>query len=371
VAVSTIVTGTFSLPDAALEFVLYGVGGTAIGLVVGWVISHVRRWIGDPLVEITITLFTPYAAYIPAEELGVSGVLASVAAGLYLGWRNPEMTGPRNRLQSFGLWEVLTFLLNSVLFILIGLQLPNILERISGEYSMMSVVLYAALLSLAVIGTRLLWTFPATYLPRYLRRSMRERNPSPPWQQVAAIAYTGMRGAISLAAALAIPLTVPNGAPFPGRDQILFLTFCVILITLVMQGLSLPLLIRRLGLAGDEGEEEREETEARLRAAEAALARLGELADEGWVREDTTARMRDLYEYRHRRFATRHSEQPESGEEGDGYEERTLAYQRLRRELLGAERAALLRLRSEGRISDAVRRRVERDLDLEDARLEI
>jgi hypothetical protein len=180
-----------------------------------------------------------------------------------------------------------------------------------------------------------------------------------------------MRGAISLAAALAIPLTVQNGAPFPGRDQILFLTFCVILITLVMQGLSLPLLIRRLGLAGDEGEEEREETEARLRAAEAALARLGELADERWVREDTTARMRDLYEYRRRRFATRHSEQPESGEEGDGYEERTLAYQRLRRELLGAERAALLRLRSEGRISDAVRRRVERDLDLEDARLEI
>jgi monovalent cation/hydrogen antiporter len=129
VAVSAVVTGTFSLPDAALEFVLYGVGGTAIGLVVGWAISRVRRWISDPLVEITITLVTPYAAYIPAEELGVSGVLATVAAGLYLGWRNPQTTTPRNRLQSFGLWDVLTFLLNSVLFILIGLRLPNILER--------------------------------------------------------------------------------------------------------------------------------------------------------------------------------------------------------------------------------------------------
>ena len=236
---------------------------------------------------------------------------------------------------------------------------------------MMSVVLYAALLSLAVIGTRLLWTFPATYLPRYLSRSVRERNPSPPWQQVAAIAYTGMRGAISLAAALAIPLTVNNGAPFPGRDQILFLTFCVILLTLVVQGLSLPVLVRRLGLAGADGEEEREETEARLRAAEAALTRLEELAEEDWVLEDTTAGMRDLYEYRRRRFAARHSGQPESGEESDGYEERTLAYQRFRRELLGAERAALLRLRSEGRISDEVRRRVERDLDLEDVRLEI
>jgi NhaP-type Na+/H+ or K+/H+ antiporter len=264
----------------------------------------------------------------------------TVATGLYLGWRNPETTAPRNRLQLFGLWDVLPFLLNSVLFILIGLQLPNILERISDEGSMMSVVLYAALVSLAVIGTRLLWTFPATYLPRYLSRSMRERNPSPPWQQVAAIAYTGMRGAISLAAALAIPLTVQNGASFPGGDQILFLTFCVILVTLVAQAMSLPLLIRRLGLAGAEGEEEREETEARLRAAEAALERLVELADEGRVREDTAGRMRELYEYRRRRFAVRHSEQAESGEEGDGYEERSLAYQRFRRELLGAERSS-------------------------------
>jgi monovalent cation/hydrogen antiporter len=178
-----------------------------------------------------------------------------------------------------------------------------------------------------------------------------------------------MRGAISLAAALAIPLTVQGGAPFPGRDLILFLTFCVILLTLVLQGLSLPLLIRRLGLAGAEGEEEREETEARLRAAEAALARLEELADQDWVREETTARMRDLYQYRRRRFSALHSGQSESGEEIDGYEERSLAYQRFGRELLGAERAALLRLRSEGRISDEVRRRVERDL--EDARLEI
>ena len=304
-------------------------------------------------------------------ELWILGLLAAVAAGLYLGWRNPETTDPRSRLQAFGLWEVLPFLLNSVLFILIGLQLPKILESISGESSMAAVILYAALVGFAVIGTRLLWTFPATYLPRLLSRTVRERNPYPPWQQTAAIAYTGMRGAISLASALAIPLTVQNGSPFPGRDQILFLTFCVILLTLVGQGLSLPLLIRRLGLAGAEGEEEREETWARLRAAEAALARLEELADEDWVREDTTVRMRDVYEYRRQRFSARHGEQSESGEESDGYEERSLAFQRFRRELLGAEREALLRLRSEGRISDEVRRRVERDLDLEDVRLEI
>ena len=371
VAVSAAVAGSFSLPGAVLEFVLYGIGGMTIGLVVGWVISRVRRRIGDPLVEITVTLFTPYAAYIPAEEVGVSGVLAAVAAGLYLGWRNPETTAPRSRLQAFGLWEVLPFLLNSVLFILIGLQLPKILESISGESSMATVILYAVLVGLAVIGTRLLWTFPATYLPRLLSQTVRERNPYPPWQQTAVIAYTGMRGAISLAAALAVPLTVQNGSSFPGRDEILFLTFCVILLTLVVQGLSLPLLVRRLGLAGAEGEEVREETEARLRAAEAALARLEELADEDWASEETTARMRDVYEYRRQRFSARYGEQSETGEGSDGYEERSLAYQHFRRELLRAERDALLQLRSEGRISDEVRRRVERDLDLEDARLEI
>jgi NhaP-type Na+/H+ or K+/H+ antiporter len=320
-------------------------------------------------VEITITLFTPYAAYIPAEELGVSGVLAAVATGLYLGWRNPETTAPRIRLQAFGLWEVLPFLLNSVLFILVGLQLPKVLGSISGEYSMAAVMLYAALVSLAVVGTRLLWTFPATYLPRLLSRTIRERNPAPPWQQVAAIAYTGMRGAISLAAALTIPFTLHDGAQFPGRDLIIFLTFCTILATLLVQGLSLPVIVRRLGLAEAEGEEEREEIEARLRAAEAALARLEELAGEDWGREDTTARMRDVYEYRRQRFAARENGQPENGEVG--YEERSLAYQRFRRELLAAERTELLRLRGEGRISNEVRRRVERDLDLEDARLEI
>ncbi len=369
VAVAAVVTGAFSPLYAGLEFVLYGAGGAAIGLLAGLVISRVRQQIEDPLVEITITLVTPYAAYIPAEELGVSGVLAVVAAGVYLGWRNPETTAPRTRLQAFSVWEALPFLLNSVLFILVGLQLPNVLESISGEYSVTSVLLYAALVILAVIGTRLLWTFPAAYLPRYLSRRLRERETYPPWRHVAVVAYTGMRGAVSLAAALAIPLTVQDGSAFPGRDLILFLTFCVILLTLVPQGLTLPFIIRRLGLSGAGGDEEREEIEARLRAA-AALEKIDELEDEGQVREDTAERMRDLYEYRRRRFLARVEGQPEDGEDED-YEERSLDYQRFRRELLGAERAALLQLRNEGRLSEEARRRVERDLDLEDTRLEI
>jgi len=335
-------------------------------------ISRVRRWIEDPLVEITVSLFTPYAAYVPAEELGISGVLATVAAGLYLGWYSPEMTAPQNRLQAFSVWEALPFLLNSLLFILIGLQLPNILERLSDEYSTASVLLYAAFVTLTVIGTRLLWAFPMAYLPQYLGRSLRERDPYHSWQRVAVVAYTGMRGAASLAAALAIPLTVQGGASFPGRDLILFITFCVILVTLVPQGLSLPFLIRRLGLAGAEGAEDHKEVEARLRAAEAALERIGELENEDWVREDKAERMRDFYEFRRRRFAARSAGQAKNDEEdGDDYEERSQAYQRLRRELLGAERTELLRLRNQGCLSDETRRRIERDLDLEDARLEI
>lgn len=216
VTVSAVVTGAFSPLYAGLEFVLYGTGGVVVGLLVGWVISQVRRWIEDPLVEITVSLFTGYAAYIPAEELGASGVLAVVAAGVYLGWRNPEMTAPYVRLQAFSVWEALPFLLNSVLFILVGLQLPNILGRISGEYPATSGLLYAALVVLAVVGTHLLWTFPAAYLPRYLSRRLREREPYPPWRYVAVVSYTGMRGAVSLAAALAIPLTVQSGDAFPG-----------------------------------------------------------------------------------------------------------------------------------------------------------
>jgi NhaP-type Na+/H+ or K+/H+ antiporter len=319
-------------------------------------------------VETTIALFTGYAAYIPAEELGASGVLAVVAAALYLSLQSPEMTAPRNRLQVFDVLEVMNFLLNSLLFILVGLQLPVIFGELSNESSG-KLILYAVLVSLAVAGTRLLWTFPMAYLPRRLSRRIRERNPFPPWRQVTLVAYAGMRGAVSLAAALSLPLTTESGDPFPGRDLLIFLTFCVILATLVLQGLSLPYLINRLGIE-DDGEEEREEIEARLRAAEAALEKIEELEGEEWVREDTAERLREFYEFRRRRFATRYNDQPENGVE-DGYEERSAAYQRLRQELLSAERAALLQLRDEGHISDKARRRIERDLDLEEARLEI
>ena len=376
-AVAAVVIGSFSIFQAGLDLVLSSIGGAVIGLAAGWLISRVRMWVEDPLVETTIALFTGYAAYIPAEELGASGVLAVVAAALYLSLLSPRMTSPRNRLQTFDVLEVMDFLLNSVLFILVGLQLPAIFGEISGE-SPATLAFYAALVSLAVVGTRLLWTFLMFYLPRIFSRRLRERYPAPPWQEVTIVAYAGMRGAVSLAIALSLPFTTESGTrfpgvtvlePFPGRDLIIFLTFCVILVTLVLQGFSLPFIVHRLGMGFDE-EEEHEEIEARLRTTQAALKKIEELKGKEWVHENAAERMRELYEYRRERFSARYADQHEGGKE-DGYEERSAAYQRFRREVLGEERAALLRLRSEGSISDKVLRRVERDLDLEEARLEI
>ena len=278
------------------------------------------------------------------------------------------MTSPRNRLQVFEVMRVMNFLLNSVLFVLIGLQLHSVLGRVS-DRSTLTLVLFVALTSLAVIVIRALWVFPMAYLPHRLSHRLAQRDPLPSWRELVVVAYGGMRGAISLALALSLPLTTESGASFPERDLIIFLTFGVILVTLVLQGLSLPLLISRLGLEGDEAEKQ-EQAEARLRAAEAALSKLAALRNEDWVHQKTAERMRELYEFRRQRFAAWINEQSENGEE-EGYEQRSQAYQRLRRELLAAEREALLKLRGEGRISDEVRRDVERDLDLEEERLEI
>ena len=376
VAVGSVAFSLLGLGALGLRLVVGVTVGVAIGLLVGYIIAAVRRRIEDPLVEVTVSLLTGYAAYLPAEELNsagipASGVLAAVTAGLYLGWHAPSLTSPNNRLQAFAVWDVLTFMLNSLLFILVGLQLPSILEGISEDYSLATLVSYAAVVCLAVILARFVWVFPATYLPRKVSRRLRERDPSPPWQNVAVIAYAGMRGAVSLAAALAIPLTTQDGAPFPERDLIIFLAFCVIFVTLVGQGLTLRPLIQRLDIQ-DDGASEKEEVEARLLATKAALDRIEELMDEDWVYEDSAERMRGIYGYRRRRFAARHDGSVRTNEDGEGedLEERSAAFQRLRRELLDAEREAVLRLRSEGKIGDEAMRRIERDLDLEDSRLE-
>ena len=383
-------TISFSVAGAGGQFLVGSVGGVLVGLAAGWLMVQTVRLLDDPPVEIVVSLLTPFIAYIFAEEgphllwhelLGrsgepfFSGVLAAVAAGLYVGRKSPTIMSSATRLEGGAVWNVITFLLNGFAFVLIGLQLPQVVAGL-GEHTAAELARYAILVSLTVVLVRIVWVFPATYLPRLSRR-LRSRDPLPFPRNVLVIAWAGMRGVISLAAALALPLTAEGGAPFPGRNLILFLTFCVILATLVVQGLSLPLLIRALGLR-DDGSAEQEEVRARIGAAEAALARLGELEAEDWVREDTAARMRGMYGYRRSRFLARAKAQGLTdvdlegiNKDHDASEDRSLAYQRLVHELVRAQREALIRLRDGNTISDEAFRRVERELDLEEARLEV
>ena len=366
VAVAAAVGGSFSAVDAGLEFVGAAAGGIAIGLAVGFVVAEIRRRLDDTPTEITISLLTAYAAFIPADELGLSGVLAAVTAGIYLGWRAPESPSPQTRLQGFAVWEILVFLLNATLFILIGLQLPVIVDGLEGRGAG-EVIGYSALVCAAVIGVRFAWMFTVPYLIRALdRRPQQRARRSAPRERIVG-AWAGMRGAVSLAAALALPLETDAGAPLPDRDLVLFITFAVILVTLVGQGLTLPALLRRLGVHEDGAEEEAEEIRARLAASRAALERLDELAIEEWMRDDTVERVRGMYEFRQRRFKVRAGKL----EDDDGIEDRSMSYQRLMHELYTVQRRALVELRNGGTISNDVMHRIERELDLEESRLEI
>jgi CPA1 family monovalent cation:H+ antiporter len=358
VAVAAVVAGSFSAVYTGGLFLVSAVGGVAIGLGVGWIVRQVRLRLDNPPAEITISLLTGYFAFIPAELLGVSAVLSAVAAGVYLGWYTPELTSSQVRLQGVAVWEIVQYMLNALLFVLVGLQLPVVVDAL-GDIPSARLLGYAALVSATVIALRFVWVFVVLDLPKRMAR--RRSN----WQGAVFLSWAGMRGALSLAAALALPLETDAGAAFPGRDLILFLTFSVILVTLVGQGLTLPLVIRVLGLE-DDGIDAQEEAKARIRAAEAAIVRLDELVLEEWVREDTAERMRGLYRFRTDRFRARF----EDGDDG-GLEMRSQDYQRLRRELLEAERQALVDLRRSGAISNDVWIRVGRDLDLEDQRLDI
>jgi CPA1 family monovalent cation:H+ antiporter len=355
-AVAAAVAGAFSLWDATWHLVVNIVGGVAVGLAVGFVVRQIRRRTNDTPTEVAIALLSGYLAYLPAEVIGVSGVLAAVTIGVYMGWYTPELTTVDTRLSGNAFWEILVFLVNALLFALVGLQLRSLLDRLDVTGGLL---LDALLVVGALIAIRIVWVPIFTYVPRLLFRSIRERDPYPPWQAPIVIAWAGIRGAVSLAAALALPIGLAN------RDVIIFLTFAVILVTLVGQGLTLPLLIRVLGLE-DDGGAEREDAKARIVAAQAAIERLDELVREDWVREDTAERLRGLYRFRTSRFRARYD-----GADDGGAEERSAAYQRLVHELLEAERRAVVDLRNRGVITEAVMQRVSRDIDLEESRLDL
>ena len=361
-AVAAVGTGVFSLGEAAGTFVLIVIGEIAYGIAVGWLSLRLRRWARDPRVEITLSLMTPYAAFLVPAHLGGSGVLATVATGLYVSWNGPLLIPAATRLQGIFFWDLLIYLLESLIFLVTGLQIRTILDR-PDIVPLHQPILGVLLTVIVLVATRFIFVYPAAYLPRWLSAAVARRDPLPPWQTIFFLAFVGVRGVVSLAAALAIPLTTSSGAPFPYRDSILFITFGVIVVTLVGQGLMLPSVVRWLGLgrhAADERDrEDKAEFAARAEALKLAQARLEELAAQEKISPEVLATLRARQDYRAGRL-------PNAAAAPDAFAAATAAAD-VRSDLIALERKFIYGLLREGRITDEARRRIERELDLEEA----
>jgi Na+/H+ antiporter len=362
-AVAVVAGQAFSPGAAGLNFLVSGLGGVVVGYAVGWFMVWLRPRLRDSSVEGVAALLIPYIAYLPAERMHVSGVLAAVTAGLYVGRRVPRITTSGARLRLYAVWDTVVFLLNGLVFILIGLQMPTVVGNLGNSYGWTTLTLYAAVVSATAILVRVGWVFAASYAIRLIP-AVRRTDPLPDLRSVFLVSWIGLRGIVSLAAALALPLTVgPGDTPFPARDLILFLTFGVILVTLVGQGLTLPAVIRGLRLTPDDIEEKEEEL-ARLEMTNAALSRLQVLALTDEADEDILARVRSPYEQRLQYFGPRRR-----GIFLDDSDAVCRTTEQVTRAALEAEREMLLRLRDEGHIGDDVLRKVQAELDLQEARL--
>jgi CPA1 family monovalent cation:H+ antiporter len=380
IAVAAAVTGSFSPRHASWQFLAAAVGGVIIGVAVGFVAMRVHRLTKSvPVAENTVSLLTPFAAYLPADFVGASGVIAVVAAGMLIARKESEVGSPETRLQSQSMWAVVTFLLESLVFILVGLELPSVLRALGG-YPLLALFKEAAIVCLCVVVVRMLWVVPSTLLGRAVGAWLGRRQLElPPWRWVAFIGWSGIRGGDSLVIALALPLTTATGAPFPARAQIVFITFAVILLTLVVQGPTLAPLARWLGLPGDtKGDDE--EAHARLSATEAGLRVLDSQRFANSPYPEIPRYLRQRHRQRARRWASREARQMAHEPNDSGHEHfvaapshdagalddrRAAEYRRIRSEMIRAERRALLDLRDNDVIGDDVMRRVMRDLDLE------
>lgn len=358
VAVGVTVSGVFSFADALGEFAKAAAGGVAVGLAVGWVVGRLRRRISDVPTEIALSLFTPYAAYIAAEAATLSGILSAVTVGLYLGARSGGYFSAAARLEAQAFWRALTFLLESALFLLMGLQFADVangIEDLAPERVALTVAVVIGVVTLLRLG----WMFTGSPMLRVLIPGRWRGEPPAMGAGARLVAgWSGMRGAVSLAAALAVPAAVDGGDPFPQRNLIIFVVFCVIVVGIVVQGLSLPALIRRVGVGREHGDDVAEAAQARAAAAQAALSCLDEIGD-----GDAADQLRTLYESR-----LRHARAP-LDEGGDADREGLERFMELRERLLRVEREAVIELRERGEISEAALRAVERDLDLQEARL--
>ncbi|ALG68321.1 Na+/H+ antiporter [Beggiatoa leptomitoformis] len=362
-AVAAVVTGTFSFWSASLQFITVSVGGILLGLGMGWILANIQKRLNDPPVQITLSLLTPFIVYLGAEELHLSGVLATVATGMYIGRHSSEFLSPVTRLQLVAVWQTVIFVLNGFVFIIIGLQLPFILENILKEKSLSTLLWQASLISIAVIAIRLLWVFPSAYFPQLLGHfipCLRKDTPPPPWEAVLMVGWSGMRGIVSLGAALAIPLYTIDNQLFPARDLIIFLTFCVIFSTLVLQGLTLPALIRWLGVT-DDGEATKEEMHARIKGLQAGIARIDELVamEMTHVPYEKIAYVRHWYEDRINRY-TAHLE----GNHNEKQSQIDKAVATLQQEALKSTRRTIIELRNQDKLSDEGLRKIQHQLDL-------
>jgi CPA1 family monovalent cation:H+ antiporter len=359
-AIAAVSTGLFSFGQALGTFALIVVGEIGYGIGIGWLSLRLRRWARDPRIEITLSLMTPYVAFWVPEHLGGSGVLATIAAGLFVSWNGPLLIPAATRLQGIFFWDLVVYFMEGFVFLVTGLQARTLLERM-GAVGLRDLALAVLLTTAVVIVARFMWVFPAVYLPRWLSRSLARRDPAPPWQWAFLLSFVGVRGVVSLAAALAIPLSTASGAPFPHRDPILAITFGVIIITLVGQGLLLPGVVRWLGLERDSVDERRREHEAEVAARADALTmaqdRLDQLAADNRTAPEALAPLRARHEYRVARLPKDLADEAKA----------SAAAADLRTELIQAERAYIYRLLQDGRITDESRRRIERELDLEEA----
>ena len=361
-AVALVVTGhTPSLTEGVVRLLYLVIGGLGTGLLLGKVVELLEHYIDDAPIEITISIVTPYAAYLAAERIHASGVLSAVACGLFLGRRSATFFSSFVRLEAQAFWNTLIFVLNGIVFILIGFQLPNILDHIHG-FSLRELILQGVLFSAVVILLRFVWVFPGAHASYFIRRKLLHQPESTPTPgRIFIVSWTGMRGVVALAAAISLPATTSSGTPFPQRDLILFLTFCVIFVTLVLQGLTLPALIRRIGVS-DQPFNKCEEAEARGIMIEAALNKLETSPD----RDSPHAKA--IYEdvARHYRVRLGALERLQGG--GRVFSQQHDLFEQLSRELRNAERTAAIQLRDQNRISDEVLRELLRELDLLDVR---
>ncbi|MFT3911679.1 MAG: Na+/H+ antiporter [Ferruginibacter sp.] len=365
-ALAAITAGNFILWEAGLNFLVVSVAGIGVGLVVGWLMYIIhKKFICDPVIEVTLTFLTPFASYLIAEQFHFSGVLAVVVTGLYLSFRSAEIFSNQSRIMAYSVWEVVIYILNNLIFILIGLQLRNVINGIS-NYSTGELVLYGTVISIVVIIVRFIWIVPAALLPRYLSKRIRETEQFDPRNMVV-FGWAGMRGVVSMAAALALPLTMADGSLFPHRNLVIYLSFCVILSTLVLFGLTLPWIIRKLKIP--KHSIEMEEYEVRTKVVSDTITHIEE--NLSMVKDELLHNIKSKYEVKYNRLQKTDLPANYFGKgqtlQGNIFNEFT----QLQLDLIGVERKTIKDMHRFGKASEEILRKMERELDLEETRLQL